>query len=120
FYYKPVMIWQTLRRATDFEWRAFSAPVLGLVALQIVLFLSFTIHGVLAGRPEATWRLGVIPVLFVRSLPSQFRAWSRLHTGVDAVFWMSCLIAAAAALIVQATLRYGRLLAARIFSSHSA
>src|SRR5262249_18508857 len=83
FYYKPMAVWHTLQRGVDIEWRAFSAPVLGLVALQILLFLAFTIHGALAGSPEATWRLGVIPILFVLSLPSQFVAWSSLHTGVD-------------------------------------
>ena len=102
FYYKPLLLWQTLRRAVDFEWRAFSASVLGLVALQIALFLGFTINGALAGKPEATWRLGVIPILFVLSLPSQFIAWSTLHTGVEVVFYMYCLIAAAVALAVQA------------------
>jgi hypothetical protein len=105
FYYKPLVLWQTLRRSVDIEWRAFSAPILALVVLQILLFLTFTAHGALTGRPEATWRLGVIPVLFVLSLPSQFLAWSSLHTGVDVVFWMYCLLAAAVALIVQATLR---------------
>jgi hypothetical protein len=105
FYYKPLVLWQTLRRSVDIEWRAFSAPILALVVLQILLFLTFTAHGALTGRPEATWRLGVIPVLFVLSLPSQFLAWSSLHTSVDVVFWMYCLLAAAVALIVQATLR---------------
>jgi hypothetical protein len=105
FYYKPIMLWETLRRGVDIEWRAFSAPVLGLVALQILLFSGFTLHGALARRPEATWRLGVIPVLFVLSLPSQFLAWSSLHTGIDVVFWIYGLIATAAALIVQATVR---------------
>jgi hypothetical protein len=105
FYYKPLMIWQTLQRGVDIEWRAFSAPVLGLVALQILLFLAFTTHGALIGRPEATWRLAVIPLLFVLSLPSQFLAWSSLHTGIEVVFYVYCLTAGSAALIVQAMLR---------------
>jgi hypothetical protein len=102
FYYKPRMVWQTLQRAVDIEWRAFSATILGLVALQIVLFFAFTTRGALAGRPEATWRLGVIPILFVLSLPSQFLAWSSLHTGIDVVFYMYCLTAAVLALAIQA------------------
>jgi len=105
FYYKPLMVWHTLQRGVDIEWRAFSVPVLALVALQILLFFAFLLRGALAGRPEATWRVGVIPLLFALSLPSQFLGWSSLHTGVDVVFWMYCLIAAAAALVVQTTLR---------------
>jgi hypothetical protein len=105
FYYKPLLVWQTLARGLDIEWRAFSRPLLGLVALQMLLFLGFTVHGALAGRPEATWRLGVIPILFVLSVPSQFLAWSTLHTGVEIVFYMYCLLAGALALIVQATLK---------------
>ena len=105
FYYKPLMVWHMLQSGVDIEWRAFSVPVLAFVALQILLFFAFLLRGALAGRPEATWRLGVIPVLFALSLPSQFLAWSSLHTGVDVVFWMYCLIAAAVALVVQTTLR---------------
>lgn len=105
FYYKPHMLWQTLQRAVEIEWRPFSPLVLALVALQILLFLAFTVHGVLVGRPEATWRLGVVPMLFVLSLPSQFLAWSSLHTAVDVIFWMYGLIVATVALIVQAALR---------------
>src|ERR1051326_7678711 len=105
FYYKPLMVWHTLQRGVDIEWRAFSVPVLALVALQILLFFAFLLRGALAGRPQATWRLGVIPLLFALSLPSQFLGWSSLHTGVDVVFWMYCLIAAGAALVVQTTLR---------------
>jgi len=105
FYYKPLLLWQTLTRAVDIEWRAFSGPVLGLVGLQVLLFLGFTVHGTLIGRPEATWRLAVIPILFVLSLPSQFLAWSSLHTGVEVVFYVYCLAAAALALVVQASVR---------------
>ncbi|MBV8753805.1 MAG: hypothetical protein JO328_13175 [Hyphomicrobiales bacterium] len=105
FYYKPLFLWQTLRRAVDIEWRAFSPSVLALVTLEIVLFLGFIINGALAGKPEVTWRLGVIPILFVLSIPSQFIAWSSLHTGVEVVFYMYCLIAAAVALAVQAMMR---------------
>jgi hypothetical protein len=47
----------------------------------------------------------VIPILFVLSLPSQFIAWSSLPTGVEVVFYMYCLMAAAVALVVQATAR---------------
>jgi hypothetical protein len=75
------------------------------VALQMLLFLGFTVHGARVGRPEATWRLAVIPILFVLSLPSQFLAWSTLATGVEPVFYMYCLIAAAVALVVQALCR---------------
>jgi hypothetical protein len=70
-----------------------------------LLFLGFIVHGALAGTPEATWRLTVIPILFVLSLPSQFIAWSSLHTGVEVVFYMYCSIAVALAFIVQATVR---------------
>lgn len=105
FYYKPLLIWQTLKQGLDIEWRAFSASVLALVAGQILLFLGLTVHGALAGRPEATWRLAVIPILFVLSLPSQFLAWSNLHTGVEVVFYLYCLIAAAVALAAQALAR---------------
>jgi hypothetical protein len=41
----------------------------------------------------------------VLSLPSQFLAWSSLHTGVEVVFYTYCLIAAAVALAVQALCR---------------
>jgi hypothetical protein len=102
FYYKPLFIWHTLERGFDIEWRAFSAPVLALVALQIVLFLGFIVRGALARRPEATWRLAVVPILFVLSLPSQFIAWSSVHTGVEVIFYMYCLMAAALAFAVQA------------------
>jgi hypothetical protein len=102
-YYKPLLIWHTVKRGLDIEWRAVSAPILALVALQMLLFLGFTLHGALAGRPEATWRLAVIPLLAVLSLPSQFIAWSSLHTGVEIVFYMYCLMAAAVALAIQAT-----------------
>jgi len=105
FYYKSLILWQTLRGGLDIEWHAFSAPILALVALQLLLFLGFTIHGILVGKPEATWRLAVIPILFVLSLPSQFLAWSSLHTGVEVVFYMYCLIGAALALVVQAMAR---------------
>jgi hypothetical protein len=105
FYYKPLLIWQTLKRGLDIEWRASSFPLLALVALQVLLFLGFTVRGGLAGRPEATSRLTVIPILFVLSLPSQFLAWSSLATGVEVVFYMYCLIAAAVALAVQALCR---------------
>src|SRR5262249_42715967 len=107
FYYKPLFIWHTLQRGFDIEWRAFSAPMLALAAVQMLLFLVFIVHGALAGRPEATWRPIVIPILFVLSLPSQFVAWSSLHTGVEVVFYMYCLITAALALIVQAAVRTG-------------
>lgn len=105
FYYKPLMIWQTLTRGIEIQWRAFSGSVLALVALQVALFLGFTVHGALAGKPEATWRLGVIPILFVLSLPSQFVAWSTLATGIEIVFYAYCLAASALALIVQAAVR---------------
>jgi hypothetical protein len=105
FYYKPLIIWQTLQQGVDIEWRAFSTPILGLVALQILLFLAFTACGALAGRPEAARRLAVIPILFVLSLPSQILAWSGLQTGIDVVFYMYCLAAAALAFIVQAMVR---------------
>jgi hypothetical protein len=105
FYYKPLLIWQTLKSGVDIEWRAFSASVLALVALQIAVFFGFTVHGALGGKPEATWRLGVIPILFVLSLPSQFLAWSTLPTGVEVVFYAYCLVAAVLALIVQAAVR---------------
>jgi hypothetical protein len=104
-YYKPLLLWDTLRRGFEIEWRSASAPLLWLVAGQMLLFLGFTVHGRLAGRPEATRRLAVIPILFVLSLPSQFIAWSNLHTGVEIVFYMYCLIAAAVALAVQALFR---------------
>jgi hypothetical protein len=104
FYYKPLMLWHTLQRGADIEWRAFSAPIFGLVALQLILFLGFIVHGVLAGKPEAARRLGVVPILFGLSLPSQFLAWSGLHTSVDVIFWMYCLAAAGLALILQAAL----------------
>ena len=106
FYYKPLLIWQTFKQGLDIDWRASSLPVLALVALQMLLFLGFVVHGGLAGRPEATRRLAVIPVLFVLSLPSQFVAWSTLATGVEVVFYMYCLIAAAVALAVQALCRF--------------
>ena len=105
FYYKPLLIWHTIKRGLDIEWRAISAPILALVALQMLVFLGFTVHGALTGRPEATWRLAVIPLLAVLSLPSQFIAWSSLHTGIEVVFYMYCLIAAALTFIVQATVR---------------
>jgi hypothetical protein len=105
FYYKPLLIWQTVKRGLDIEWRAASAPLLALVALQMLLFVGFILHGALAARPEAPWRLAVIPILFVLSLPSQFIAWSSLPTGVEVVFYMYCLMAAAVALVVQATAR---------------
>ena len=105
FYYKPLLLWQTLKHGLDIEWRAFSAAVVGLVALQMLLFIGFTVRGALAGRPQVTWRLGVIPILFVLSLPPQFLAWSVLHTGVEVVFYIYCLAAAGLALIVQAAVR---------------
>jgi hypothetical protein len=105
FYYKPLLIWQTLKRGIDIQSHAFSASILALVPLQMLLFLGFTLHGALAGRPEATWRLAVIPILFVLSLPSQFLAWSNLATGVEVVFYMYCLMSAVVALVVQATVR---------------
>jgi hypothetical protein len=105
FYYKPLMLWQTLQRGLDIEWHAFSAPILALVALQLLLFLGVIVGGALAGKPEATWRLGVIPILLALSLPSQFLAWSSLHTGVEVVFYMYCLIGGTLALAVQATAR---------------
>jgi hypothetical protein len=107
FYYKPLLIWQTVKRGLDIEWRAFSAPIVALVALQMALFLGFILHGALAGRPEATRRLAVIPILFALSLPSQFVAWSSLHTGVEVVFYTYCLIAAALAFAVQAAAMAG-------------
>jgi hypothetical protein len=104
-YYKPLLLWDTLRRGFEIEWRSASTPLLWLVAGQMLLFLGFTVNGGLAGRPEATWRLAVIPVMFVLSLPSQFLAWSSLHTGVEVVFYVYCLIAAAVALAAQALFR---------------
>jgi hypothetical protein len=104
-YYKPLLLWETLRRGFEIEWRSASAPLLWLVAGQMLLFLGFTVHNARARRSEATWRLAVIPILFVLSLPSQFLAWSNLHTGVEVVFYMYCLIAAAVALAVQALFR---------------
>jgi hypothetical protein len=105
FYYKPLMIWQTLKRGLDIQWRAFSTSVLALVGLQIALFLGFTIRGALGGKSEATWRVGVIPILFVLSLPSQFLAWSTLPTGVEVVFYAYCLAAGALAFVVQTAVR---------------
>jgi hypothetical protein len=96
------LIWQTLKGGLDIEWRAFSAPVLALVALQLLLFAGFILHGALAGRPEATWPLAVIPILSVLSLPSQFVAWSTVATGVEIIFYMYCLMAAALAFVVEA------------------
>jgi hypothetical protein len=104
-YYKPLLLWETLRRGFEIEWHSASAPLLWLVAGQMLLFLGFTVHDARARRTQATWRLAVIPVLLVLSLPSQFLAWSSLHTGVEIVFYMYCLIAAAVALAVQALCR---------------
>jgi hypothetical protein len=103
-YYKPLLLWQTLRRGLDIEWRSASAPLLWLVAGQALIFLGFTVHGAFARGAEATRWLGPIPILFALSLPSQFLAWSSLHTGVDIVFYMYCLIGTALALVVEATL----------------
>jgi hypothetical protein len=105
FYYKPLLIWQTIKSGLDLEWRSASAPLLWLVAGQMLLFLAFTVHDAVARRSEATWRLGAIPILFLLSLASQFLAWSSLHTGVELVFYMYCLIAAAVALAVQGLCR---------------
>jgi hypothetical protein len=104
-YYKPLMVWQTLRRAFEIEWRGASAPLLWLVSAQTFLFLGFTLHDALAQRSKATWPLGAIPILFVLSLPSQFVAWSSLWTGADVVFCMYCLIGATLALAVRATVQ---------------
>jgi len=104
-YYKPLLLWETARRGFEIEWRSASAPLLSLVAGQMLLFLAFTVNDAVTRRSEATWRLGAIPILFVLSLPSQFIAWSSLHTGVEVVFYMYCLIAAAVALAVRALCR---------------
>jgi hypothetical protein len=104
-YYKPLLLWQTIRRGFEIEWRSASASLLWLVAGQVLLFLGFTVHDALARRSGARWRLGAIPILLVLSLPSQFLAWSSLHTGVEVVFYLYCLIAAAGALAAQALAR---------------
>lgn len=101
-YYKPLALWQTVRRGFEIEWRDASGPLLWLVAVQILLFLGFTVHDARARRSETAWRLGAIPILFVLSLPSQFLAWSSLHTGVEVVFYLYCLIGAALAFAVRA------------------
>jgi hypothetical protein len=104
-YYKPLLLWQTLRRGLETEWRSASATLLCLVLVQMLLFLGCTVQQAFARRREwAAW-LYPIPILCALSLPSQFLAWSSLHTGVDVVFWMYCLLAAAVALIVHALVR---------------
>jgi hypothetical protein len=104
-YYKPLLLWQTLRRGFEIEWHDASAPLLWLVAAQVILFLAFVVHGALARGSKAMSPLGILAFLCALSLPSQFLAWSSLHTGVEVVFYPYCLIAAAAALALQAALR---------------
>ena len=102
-YYKPLLLWQTLQRGLDIEWRRASAPLLWLVAAQALVFLGFTVQDAFARKLKAVRPLGLTLVLFAFSLPSQFIAWSSLHTGVEVVFYMYCVIAAALAFAVQAT-----------------
>jgi hypothetical protein len=104
-HYKPLLIWQTLRRGLEIEWHNASAPLLCLVAGQVLLFLGFTLHEAFARKAEAGQWFGPVVILSALSLPSQFVAWSSLHTGVDVVFYAYCLVAAVLALIVQAAVR---------------
>lgn len=104
-YYKPLLLWDTLRRGFEIEWRSASAPLLGLVIGQALLFFAFAVQGALSRKPEDRPQLGSVPILFVLSLPSQFVAWSTLPTGVDVVFWAYCLAASALALIAAAAVR---------------
>jgi hypothetical protein len=104
-YYKPLLLWQTFRGGFEIEWRKASAPLLWLVACQVILFLGFAVYGAFARGFEAMSRLGIFAFLFALSLPSQLLAWSSLHTGVEVVFYAYCLIAAGVALAMHTAVR---------------
>jgi hypothetical protein len=84
-YYKSNAIFETLRRAVHFDWRAYTITGLALAGLQCVVFVSFVVWAGPRRTSELAPFAGIVFVLFLLSLLPLYVAWSNLSTSVDTI-----------------------------------
>jgi hypothetical protein len=87
-YYKSSAIFETLRRAVHFDWRAYTITSLALAGLQCVVFVSFIAWAGPRKISQLSPFAGVVFALFLLSLLPLYVAWSNLSTSVDTIAWM--------------------------------
>jgi hypothetical protein len=100
------MILWTLRNALDFDLSAQSVTILGLAALQFVVYVVFVGWGAYRGVSEITPRAWIIPVLFAFSLLPLYVAFSYPHTSIDTIFFMYSTAAIILGVLVEATIEH--------------
>jgi hypothetical protein len=102
FYYKPLLILDTLRAALDWQLERVPPSILVLAVLQLELFLWFVAAGAVKVPFNAATTLGVLALFSLFSIAPPLVAWAVLWTSADLIFYMYAAFALVLAFLVQA------------------
>jgi len=104
FYYKPLIILDTLRAALDWQLERVPPSILILAVFQLELFLWFVAASAVKVPFNAAKALGVLALFFLFSIAPPLVAWASLWTGADLIFYMYAAFALGVAFLVQAAM----------------
>jgi hypothetical protein len=102
FYYKPLLILDTLRAALDWQLERVPPLILIFAVFQLELFLWFVAASAVKVPFNAAKALGVLALFFLFSIAPPLVAWASLWTSADLIFYMYAAFAIGIAFFVQA------------------